>query len=487
MGDLLRSPSLHLRVLAGANGLDRRVSWAHVSELEDPTPWLLGAELIMSTGIAIPRSAARQVAYLERLDDAGVAGLALSAKLLVPPLHEAFLGAADSRRFPVLEVPLPVPFIAIAQAVAAVVQADVGYALTAQLQVFDSIRWLTAEGLQPAEVFVRLEALSGFDLFLCDADRRPLLPGVPAPPGQFADLMPESPDGPPAVAGGYVLPVPTPGEPAGVLLAIRRPGIRTAELAVVQHIATVAALQVTIARHEQETLRREGAETLAEYLGGVLEGQAARRRLARSGFDPDVQLQLFALRITSTADADITLDRRLTNRAIPHVILRQERQSLILLPGLAEIRIVMSEGASEIVGASRMFEAGAPLDLPRREALWAAARSADAGGGLVEYGADAAGRWLAEDAKALRALTLDVLGAALTYDLSHSSALVATVRTWMERDRRADDAARALGIHPNTLAYRLGRFEKITGHSLASTADLAEIWLALRASEQVGD
>ena len=52
--DLLRSPALQLRLIAGESGTSRRVAWAHVSELEDPTPWLFGAEMIMTTGIALP-------------------------------------------------------------------------------------------------------------------------------------------------------------------------------------------------------------------------------------------------------------------------------------------------------------------------------------------------------------------------------------------------------------------------------------------------
>src|SRR5215831_7116726 len=99
--DLLRSPALQLRLVAGASGTSRRVAWAHVSELEDPTPWLFGSEMIMTTGIALDRRAARQRAYLERLDDAGVACLALSEGLFVPPLTDAFLSAADERGFAV--------------------------------------------------------------------------------------------------------------------------------------------------------------------------------------------------------------------------------------------------------------------------------------------------------------------------------------------------------------------------------------------------
>lgn len=483
--DLLRSPALQLQVIAGAAGLERRVAWAHVSELEDPTPWLLGSELIMTTGLGVPRSADAQRAYLERLDDAGVAGLALSAKLHVPPLHAPFLAAAEERGFPILEVPLPIPFIAIAQAVAAAVQADIGDSLSAQLQVFGSLRWLTAEGLDIPEIFARLESLSGFALYLCTADGGPLLTGVAVPPPDLTGLIPTTPDVPPTLPGGYVLPVSARGGPAGFLLAMRRPGVAAAGLAVVQHIATVAALELTIVRHEQEMVRREGAETLAELLGGVFDEPTARRRLARLGFDTDRALQLIVLRGGGHDDA--TIVERLAGAGLAHLVLRQEQQTLALVPDASAARRVIESLQGISAGASRPFRAGAALDIPRREALWAVARADDAGGGLISFGSDAAGRWLADDAGALRALTDEVLGAVRTYDRRHRSDLLTTVRTWMERDRHAESVAFALGIHPNTLAYRLRRFESLSGRSLSSSADLAEVWLALRAAEHIPD
>ncbi|MCM2410542.1 PucR family transcriptional regulator ligand-binding domain-containing protein [Streptomyces sp. RKAG290] len=210
--DLLSFPALQLTVKAGRGGLGRSVSWAHASELADPTPWLLGAEVIMTAGLAVPRSAAGQRAYLERLDDAGVSGLALSAQLHMPPLHDAFFRAAEERGFPVLEVPLAVPFIAVSQEVAASVQEDARHRLGAQLQVFGSLRWLVAEDLDTPTLLRRLERLSGYDVYLCTPQGRPLLPGVPAPePG----VLPASADAPPTIPGGFVLPVPAPGGPAG--------------------------------------------------------------------------------------------------------------------------------------------------------------------------------------------------------------------------------------------------------------------------------
>ena len=205
--DLLRSPALQLRLIAGETGTARRVAWAHVSELEDPTPWLFGSEMIMTTGIGVPRAAERQRAYLERLDDAGVACLALSEGLMVPPLTRAFLAAAGERGFPVVEVPIPVPFMAISQEVAAATAGDTGRRLNAQLQVFGAVQWLAAGNLSAQEIFARLERLSGYTLYACTMHRGPLLDGVPVPPRDCAHLIPSTPSSPPTVPGGYVLPV----------------------------------------------------------------------------------------------------------------------------------------------------------------------------------------------------------------------------------------------------------------------------------------
>ena len=68
VGELVATPTLGMTLVAGASGLDRRVSWAHVSELSDPTPWLQGSELLMTIGLAVPKNPADQRAYVSLLD-----------------------------------------------------------------------------------------------------------------------------------------------------------------------------------------------------------------------------------------------------------------------------------------------------------------------------------------------------------------------------------------------------------------------------------
>ncbi|HTY72208.1 MAG TPA: PucR family transcriptional regulator [Actinomycetes bacterium] len=477
--DLLRSTALQLELLAGSSGLSRRIAWAHVSELEDPTPWLLGADLVMTTGMAVPKAAAGQRAYLKRLDDAGVSALAVSDQLFTPALHRSFLDDADRRGFPVLRVPLPVPFIAIAQEVAAAVQSDMHRRLTAQLHVFGALQTLASEDLTLEQLFSRLEALSGYALYVSSPSGRALLPGVPAPPPDLIHLLPESYDSPPTVPDGYVLPVLAPGGPAGFLLAIERPDAVPSGLAVVQHVATIAALQLSIQRHERETLRREGAETLAELLQGVLDPATAQRRLARIGHPPGSSLRLAVVRPVERGPVDDqAVLRAFSAEEVPALVLRQQRDLVVLLPADVEVSPTLAHAA---VGVSRPFGSGEPLTVPRREASWAVARAVDAGGGVVVFGQDAAGRWLTEDAAGLRGLVDAVLGPVLEYDAAHGGQILPSVRTWLEHDRRTTEAAGALHVHANTLGYRLHRFEVLTGRSLQNTADLAEVWLAVHA------
>ena len=44
--DLLGDPGMPLRLLAAEGRAGQPIRWVHASELEDPTPWLKGGEVI---------------------------------------------------------------------------------------------------------------------------------------------------------------------------------------------------------------------------------------------------------------------------------------------------------------------------------------------------------------------------------------------------------------------------------------------------------
>jgi hypothetical protein len=55
-----------------------------------------------------------------------------------------------------------------------------------------------------------------------------------------------------------------------------------------------------------------------------------------------------------------------------------------------------------------------------------------------------------------------------------------TVQRYLDHDCQVPETATALGVHPNTVRYRVGRFEQATGCSLRHTESLVEAWWALR-------
>lgn len=58
--------------------------------------------------------------------------------------------------------------------------------------------------------------------------------------------------------------------------------------------------------------------------------------------------------------------------------------------------------------------------------------------------------------------------------------LLNTVAQYLDLQRRLDRTAEALHVHVNTVRYRLGRFESLTGRSLSNTEHLVEVWWALQ-------
>ncbi|HLW94565.1 MAG TPA: PucR family transcriptional regulator ligand-binding domain-containing protein, partial [Solirubrobacteraceae bacterium] len=58
--------ALELEIAAGTRGGGAPIRWVHVSELEDPTPWLSGGELLLSTGMQLTGEEAQRE-YVRRL------------------------------------------------------------------------------------------------------------------------------------------------------------------------------------------------------------------------------------------------------------------------------------------------------------------------------------------------------------------------------------------------------------------------------------
>jgi PucR family transcriptional regulator, purine catabolism regulatory protein len=121
---LVQTPALGLTLIAGRDGGDRSIAWAHAIELEDPTPYLSGGELVMTTGMNVGATADEQFEYLARLSTARVAALAFDTGTTHSAVPTGIIDAGDVLGLPVLSVPAETPFIAITRAIIDEVTAD---------------------------------------------------------------------------------------------------------------------------------------------------------------------------------------------------------------------------------------------------------------------------------------------------------------------------------------------------------------------------
>src|SRR3954447_17795242 len=103
-----------LELASGEEAADAPLRWVHISELADPTPWLSGGELLLTTAMAIGDDAAQR-AYVERLADHGVAGLGFGLGFGHDDIPPAVLDTCAVRGVPLFCVPYEVPFIAITE------------------------------------------------------------------------------------------------------------------------------------------------------------------------------------------------------------------------------------------------------------------------------------------------------------------------------------------------------------------------------------
>jgi sugar diacid utilization regulator len=117
----------------------------------------------------------------------------------------------------------------------------------------------------------------------------------------------------------------------------------------------------------------------------------------------------------------------------------------------------------------------------------AALRRASGQGGFVDVGRLGLSALLLEAGtpEALRRFAATVLQAVEAREERQGGDLLATLRAWLSAGCSTAAAADALVVHRNTVTYRLGRIEQLTGRSLRDSSVRLELQLALTIREIV--
>jgi purine catabolism regulator len=521
---------LDVRLLAGESGLDLPIRWVHMSELADPTPWLSGGEVLLTTGMQLD-SPQRQREFVDLLSHHQIAGLGFGIGFGHEQVPEAVVEAAREREFPVFEVPYQLPFIAITEmAFSKLVNeqyAVLRRALSAQERLERVV--LSERGLEAlagtlatlvgASVHVfdgrgELLAQHAFRRRLGSDELKLLGDGVRdhVDRRDHVQFMPALEDPsralaiPVAAEAGVNNVVPT---PEAWLVAVKDDApLSDFDRLALRQAVTIVALELLRERVAGDTERRLAGDVLAGLLAGELSGTDLQRRLQPFGLAGTVSALALPKpregasngRGTTVAVAEAALAGALRAEATPALV-ATNGQVVALIPGMEEEALfalaerVADRMTSELpgedvrVGVGRAV-AGGEARRSYHEArctLEALAIGLGRDAKIATYRDLGSFQLLLslQDDEALKLFCDSILGPIEQSEGHYGGELMRSLEAFIEENGQWERAAKRLFCHRHTLRYRIRRVEELTGRDLASARDRIEFWLALRGRELI--
>jgi purine catabolism regulator len=99
-----------LKVVGGREGLGRVIKLVNVIEVPDIVDWMMEGELLLTTGYSFREYPDLMENLVPRMEEKGVAGLAIKPKRFIREIPEELIRRADKHNIPLLEVPFDLSF-----------------------------------------------------------------------------------------------------------------------------------------------------------------------------------------------------------------------------------------------------------------------------------------------------------------------------------------------------------------------------------------
>lgn len=486
--DLVELRHLQATLLAGEAGLDRRVSWAHVSDAFDPWNWLEPGDLVLTCGYIVPEAPGAQVQFVEKMAAAGLSGIVIGVDKRRPQLSTEFLAAADRLGFPMIEGAHTVGFAQYVRFVAAANARGEEHSFTQIARVHGEVMASLREKMASAEFVSRLGRVVKCALHVVDPEMwEPLIRGGGTPGHEwklaYDEEVRRSSGRAPfvmnlSVGDQTALTMSIPSDRSACLVAF--PDSDTVpKLAVLQQIAAACALEIGRVDAAVERARRSGAELLNNVLNGRLEPAVLTALFSQRRLHGDLR----ALAVDGQPAAVDRLARRWLIRGVPFLLGELGQVAVAVVRDIDISVADLSERTSREqwrAGLSAPFVGAGNLHDAVRQARWALETVRPDGSALSLYG-DGSPAFLPRTLAESQLIADRVLGRLIEYDREQGAELIRTLRTYLECDRSPSRASELLFIHTQTVNYRMARIQELTGRSMHSTGDVSELWFALRA------
>ncbi|WP_291050271.1 PucR family transcriptional regulator [Herbiconiux sp.] len=475
--------------------LDQPLTWAHSSDLDDPTPWLEAGQLLLTDGAQFERTPgeAFAAAYVGRLRDRGVLALGFARGIWHDDIPPALVRASDEAGLPLFAVATATPFIGIIRFVADVIAEErrerLEWSLEAQRAIARAALRVDGLGAILLELAERLESwVALYD----SAGTAVRVPGLAPVPSELQPVVEQ------AVAQALGR-----GSRAGLRIIEEGGGISLQTLGQRGHLRGVLAVGAST------PLDPAGSDLVASVIGLAsiaLEQRrtldAARRRLRTGLFE---LLQSGVVDVADRTAGSLWGPLPTEPVRVALVVGEVPGQSLFdeleLLADRNAGRMFFAEHGDETLVITRYDERDEAHPLLRRHGLGA--------GSSGPVGWSELPRALAEARHAAAATTRErpfvdfenlaeqglhgllaasggaevarrVLRPVLELPEAERETMLATLRVWLAQNGAWDPAARELGVHRHTVRNRVDAAGALLGVDLERFAARAELWAALQ-------
>ena len=484
LADVVADPELSLRLADGdAAALNQTVRWCAVTELADPRPFLSGGELVLTTGLSQLDEAAQR-RFVSRVAEGRAVGLGFGIGLTHDHIPGGTLAEARERRLPVLEIPYSTPFIAVDRFVADRVLEEQYGRFADLLDEHDTLARALLSGRGLGALIGSLHQILGAPAMVVDVYGRVLATAPASAAWPVEQILFAARAG---ASGDTPMAIPVSVEDSVLAyLCCRRPR-RSAD--VLPYAVSLVGLELARRQAELAGKRRLAGQVLEDLVRGTIGGAEADRRLSPFGIKPEDEHAL----LVATAGGRGDLRKRLV--ASPPMTgattaVLEDCLIAVLEPGQStrEAALLLQDylgrhGSDVRVGIGGWYAGTTGL----RWSYYEAHEAMHRGPGINEREQmSLSGLLVASEDVPLRDLARELLRPLHDFDAAHAGALVATLRAYLDADGSVAAVATRLIVHRNTVRYRLAQIERLTGRSLARTADRVQLWLALAASDLLG-
>lgn len=468
--DLLDDPRLALRTMgSSASTVRTPIEWVAVTEVENPQPFLTGAELVLTTGARLATADAQRI-FVRQVKRAGAVGIGFGIGFGHDAVPQPLVSEANRWSIPIIEVPYQTPFIAIGKLVADALSAE----HVAELQKLLAGHQSLAQSLLTANQ----TAGSGLDGLL--ATLRTMV-GTDVVLEQFhAQLYSSIPRAEPEDDGWLPVPVPT-GKRDACTLWLRKP---FRDAGIVDYARSLISLELSNQWQRRNDGRYVAGQVIQDVLRSALPAADISARLRGIHIDPSEKNVILLIQVPEKKFA------LLSGIALPPtleagVTAVVEQEFLVVLPAATGdpaalatrlSRYLHGAGIPASVGVGGAYAQANGLRWSYFEAREAASRGLEVN---EPERLSLTSLLLASEDVPMVDMATETLGPLLEFDELHSAELMNTLETYLQLNGSLAAVAEELSLHRNTVRYRLGQITELTGFDPSLTADRVQLWLAL--------